>query len=46
MRPAAVDLYLGKEGEGDIIGKGVEALDLRLIARFLMGELVAGKTED
>src|SRR5262249_30022428 len=45
VRARAVDLDLAHHREVDVIGQRTEALDLRLVARLLRAELVAGKTQ-
>ena len=41
----AVDLDLGEHREGHVVGELAEVGDLRLVARLLMAELVAGEAE-
>ena len=45
MGVRAVDLDLGEHREGHVVVEGAEILDLGLVARLLMAELVAGEAE-
>src|ERR1700685_3357522 len=43
---SAVDVDFGEHREGDVVGCLAKGLDLGVAARFLLLELVAGKSED
>src|SRR3546814_6726044 len=45
MRAVAVDVDLGEHGEVHVVGQRTELPDLRLVARLLVAELVAGETQ-
>jgi hypothetical protein len=42
----AIDLNLSKLGEGGFIAEGAEIMNLRILARGLMEELIAREVED
>jgi hypothetical protein len=45
MRMGAVDVDLLEQGEGDVVLRAAEFLDIARIARLLRAELVTGKAE-